>query len=187
MCLEKVTREFGAKLTIKWKSYLLRPYPSSSTGAGPSDKFRRYTQSWQRPAAVEGAPEFRPWATDNPQPSHSLPAQVAVKAAARQGAFDRYHMALMRAYFYENRTITDDEVIMDVARAQGLDLDVFTEDLKDTALPRQVAAEYGQAQSRGVTAVPTVVVDDGLAVPGAQTVELYRHVINKRLATTEGA
>ena len=148
------------------------------------DKFRRYTESWKVPAAQPDAGEFRVWSTDEAPPSHSVPPNVAVKAAAVQGrdAFERYHLALMRAYFYENRNVTDTTTILDVAAACGLDMVRFEADLADEAIARSVLADHNEAFELGITGVPTVVVDGVLPVPGAQDLRFYRHVIEKRLA-----
>ena len=48
--------------------------------------------------------------------SAGVPAE-AVLAVAGAATFERFHLALMRAYFAENRTISDREVILDVAAA----------------------------------------------------------------------
>ena len=109
-----------------WKSFLLRPYPSDK----PLEKFRRYTESWKVPASQPDAGEFRVWSTDEAPPSHSVPPNVAVKAAATQGRFDLYHLALMRAYFFENRNVTDTATLLDVAAACDLDLVRFEADLE---------------------------------------------------------
>ena len=97
------------------------------------------------------------------------------------GRFDEYHLALMDAYFYSSRNVTDRETIVDVARACGLDAARFERLLDDPKLVAEVHADFREAIERGVTGVPTVVVDGELAVPGAQDIELYRHLIRRRL------
>ncbi len=178
MRLVKLKEEFGDSLQVEWKSFLLRPYPEPKS----MEKFRQYTHSWMRPAGQPDAGEFRVWSTDEPPPSHSVPPNLAVKAAERQGRFEEYHLAVMRAYFYENRNVTDPQTLLAVADECGLELDAFLDALKDEELGRQVARDHNEAVSIGVTGVPCVVLDDGMLLPGAQDLTFYRHVVNKRLS-----
>ncbi len=183
VCLERVQQEVGDVLEVRWKSFLLRPHPE----AKPLEKFRRYTESWMRPAAAADAGEFRVWSGDQEPPSHSVPPAVAIKAAARQGAFARYHMALMHAYFAENRNVTSPETIGEVARECGLDLEAFARDLADPAIAEEVVSDHNEAVALGIHAVPCVVLDGGFQMPGAQESALYRSVIEKVLAKRQSS
>src|SRR5262249_3695061 len=59
--LHRVAEEFGDRVVIEWRSYLLRPYPDATRTL---EKFRAYTRSWERPAAEPDAPVFRVWESD---------------------------------------------------------------------------------------------------------------------------
>lgn len=178
MCLDRVEKNYADRVAVEWKSFLLRPYAEEKD----LDAFRHYTQSWSKPAGQEGGGRFRPWSTDEAPPSHSVPPNVAVKAAARQGAFGRYHLALMDAYFYDNRNVTAVDTILDVARAGELDMERFQTDLADPALVEAVAADHNEAVARGVTGVPAVVAGDGFMIPGSQEERVYGDVIERMLA-----
>lgn len=175
--LERIKKEYGDAVSIEWKSFLLRPHPEPK----PLDRFRRYTESWQVPAAQPDGGRFRVWSTDEAPPSHSIPPNLAVKAAARQSAFDRYHLAVMDAYFYENRNVTDVPTLVDIAVACGLDRDRFASDVGDPVVAGEVVADHREALERGVSAVPTIVVDGELQVPGAQDLSFYRRLLDKKL------
>lgn len=178
MRLDKIKQEFGDSVSIVWKSYLLRPQMEPK----PMDKFRRYTKSWARPAEQADGGRFREWSTDEAPPSHSVPPAIALKAAARQDKFDAYHLALMDAYFYANRNVTDIDTIVSVAADCGLDRERFLADLADPGLVDSVVRDHNEALSLGITGAPTVVVDDILPIPGAQDLDFYRNVVNKRMA-----
>ena len=182
MRLDYIVKEFGDEVAVTWRSFLLRPAPAVRS----LDKFRAYTESWRIPAGQQDAGRFRVWSTDEPAPSHSIPPQVAVKAAARQGAFDRYHLAVMDAYFWENRNVTAVATLIDVARRTGLDIPRFEADLRDPDIEQEVIREYDEALELGITAVPTVVVDDEWQIPGAQDVLFYRRMIERRRALVAG-
>lgn len=168
---------------MSWRAFLLRPQPEPRS----LEQFRRYTESWRNPASQPDGGRFRPWSTDEAPPSHSTPPNVAVKAAARQGALRRYHLALMDAYFWENRNVTDAQTLIAVAAACALDVDRFTADLYDAELERAVVHDHQEAIARDITAVPTVVVDDEWQLPGAQDLAFYRRVIERRRALRTGS
>jgi predicted DsbA family dithiol-disulfide isomerase len=178
--LEKLAEEFGDRCRVEWKSFLLRPVPSRK----PLDEFRKYTESWRRPAAQPDAGSFSVWSTDESPPSHSVPPAVAAKAAGRQGAaaFARYHRSLMENYFHRNRDITDPANLLRIATETSLDVPAFLEALRDPALAREVVDEHNEAISMGVSGVPTVIVDGLWKLAGAQPLEVYRRIVELRLA-----
>jgi predicted DsbA family dithiol-disulfide isomerase len=178
--LAGIEKEFGPRVAIEWKSFLLRPQPEPK----PMDAFRRYTESWRNPASQPEAGRFTVWSTDEPPPSHSIPPNVAGKAAARQGAeaFSRYHHALLDAYFYANRNITDVDNLVRIAGETGLDVDAFLAAMQDPTLTDAVIADHTEAIQSGIQGVPTVIVDQRWKITGAVDSDVYRDVIKKRLA-----
>ena len=181
--LGRIAEELADAVTITWRSYLLRPTPKARS----LERFREYTQSWLVPASAPDGGRFRTWSSDEGPPSHSVPTQVACKAAARQDGFHRYHLAVMDAYFWDNRDVSTAGVLVDVAGACGLDVARFAADLADSALEQDVVRDHREAAERGITAVPSVVVDDEWVIPGAQDVLFYRRVVEKRRALQAGA
>ncbi len=177
MRLCRIEEEYAGIVEVTWKSFLLRPFPE------PRDleKFRAYTKSWKAPAGQPDGGRFRQWQSDASPPSHSVPANVAVKAAAHQGEFSRYHLALMDAYFYANRNVTERETIIDVAGECDLDIEAFVRVLDDEATVEAVLADHNDAIARGITGVPTVVLNDDFPMPGAQDLDFYRHVIARQI------
>lgn len=183
MRLGRIEDEYVGIVEVTWKSFLLRPFPEPRDLA----KFRRYTKSWKVAADQPDGGRFREWASDEGPPSHSVPPNVAVKAAARQGGFSRYHLALMDAYFYRNRNVTARETILDVARACRLDMEAFRSVIDDKATVEEVLADHNEAIALGITGVPTVVLNGDFPMPGAQDLSFYRHVIDRQMAINQEA
>lgn len=185
MRLEKIESEYPETVEVVWKSFMLRPTPQPRS----LEQHREYTRSWLNPASQPESGEFTVWATENPPPTHSVPALVAGKASETFGdeAFHRFHGEVMRAYFAENRTISDLDVLMDVAASAELPSDEFRARLESDRqkFEDQVFAEHTEAVSLGVTGIPSVVVDDALLIPGAVEADVYRRVIRDRLALRE--
>lgn len=180
MRLEKIAAEYGDAVEVVWKSFMLRPSPHPRS----LEEHREYTRNWLRPAEQPESGRFTVWATENPPPTHSVPALVAGKAAATFGgeAFHKFHLEVMRAYFDENRTISDPDVLTDVAERAGIPAGEFRERLESgrRTFEDEVFAEHSEAISLGVTGIPSVVVDDALLIPGAVSADVYRGVIRDR-------
>jgi predicted DsbA family dithiol-disulfide isomerase len=179
--LRRIGEEFGDRVQFQWRSFLLRPEPDPRRTL---EKFRAYTQSWQRVAAEPDAPAFRVWQSDAGPPSHSIPPHLAAKAAAAIGpdAFHRMHDRLLQAYFTENRDITDAGTLFALWQELGLPQDAYGA-VEEPALLQETIAQYNEAREHGIDGVPAVRVEgrEG-AVIGAQPVETFRHWINRILA-----
>ena len=184
MRVEQLEEHFGDQIEVEWKSYLLRP---DNDGGDPAkhDKFVEYTKSWQRPQETEPSLTFRQWATDNPQPSGSVPAQIASKAMAEFAAEAEpaFHRRLMDAYFAENRTISDPNVLTELAAECGVDPGPFIAYVVEhqQRLVQAVIDDHNAAIEHGVSGVPTILLDDVLPIQGAQDYDAYVHWIQRLL------
>ncbi len=184
--IDALADELGDAVVVTWHTYLLQPEPRVKA----LDSFRRYTQRWfvpGGPAELEPAAEFRAWGDERP-PTHSVPAAIAVQAVSRLdgAATPRVHRALMHAYFVEHRDVSDRDVILDVCAACGIDRTALQGLLRahGAELREAVLAEHDAALEHGITAVPSVLVNDALVIPGAQDVATYRRIVERVLART---
>ena len=180
MRVDELKRRMGDAIDVQWKSFLLRTEPKTTS----LEKFSRYTESWQRPADLEPNAKFTtPWASGATPPSSSFPAQMAWKASAHFGneAQQRYHHALLDAYFVQNRDISSGSELAQIAHECDIDkeqfIELFTE--QHDSLRDMVAAEHNDAIGRGITGVPSVVVNENFPIQGAQDVETYERWIKR--------
>lgn len=145
------------------------------------EKFTKYTESWERPGGLEPRAAFRRWSGDHQPPSHSVPPAVAGKVAARQGpeAYRNFSDGMFKAYFTENRTISDTDVIVAIAGETGLDQQTFVDDWNTNTdeVTREVFSDYYSAVESEITGVPAVVVDRKWLIPGAVDTDNYRSMI----------
>lgn len=178
MRLDRLQERLGDGITLEWKAFLLRPEPEART----LDQFRRYTESWRRPAAMEPACGFHVWSGDAAPPTSSVGPAVAARVARQLGtdAAARYERAVFQAYFVENRTVSDRRVLVEIAADIGLDPAGFDAALTDHGQDAQAAvfAEYHEAIELGIYAVPAVVIDGRRLVQGAVEVDDYVRVID---------
>ncbi len=176
--LELLERESEGAVELSWRSYLLRPKPSSGRDL---EKFRAYTRSWLRPAAEPDSGAFRVWEGDAGPPTHSVPPHRVAKAAASLGAeaFRRIHLRLLHAYFAENRDISDGATLRSIWSEAGLPDSEFARS-EDPLLLEQVVEEHRESLDSGVTGVPAVRLEGNDAViVGAQPLELYRRWVER--------
>ncbi len=181
--LAAVEAELAGALALDWRSYLLRPRPRPRSAAA-LEAFRTYTQGWRRVAEDEPRAPFQPWQGDAGPPTHSLPAQLAAKAAAALGPEPgrRMRERLFRAYFAESRDISDEAVLVALWRELGLDEDGFAA-ITDPALAERVLADHEEAQALGATGVPAVrLAGQDFVLVGAQPEAVYRRWFRKALA-----
>ncbi len=190
--LHRVADEFP-EIEIEWRSYLLRPAarpPATSEleAAEQLAKFRDYARSWSRPAQEPDAAEFRLWEGAASPPTHSLPAQVVAKAAARlgPGEFRALHERLMRAYFEENRDISEPAELRSLWRELGLASEAYAAP-DDPELVAAVGRDHNEALELGATGVPAVMrVGNDALVVGAQPLETYRRWVERSLRNAGG-
>ncbi len=180
MRLRRLEEEKVGLVELEWRSFLLRP---SANPGRTLEKFRVYTESWRRPAADPDSGKFRVWQTDAGPPSHSIPPHLVAKAAQVLGGehFQRVHEALLRAYFYDSRDITDDETLAAIWAECGLPSSEFVNREAPEHL-QQVLAEHNEAREYGASGVPAVRVDGGAGIiVGAHPYELYERWIGRLL------
>ena len=87
--------------------------------------------------------------------------------------------ALFQAYFVDARDIGSAEVLGDIADSIGMDAAVVQKLLATDNDIEDVKSRDAHSRQMGVTSVPTFIVDNKHAVPGAQPPELWLKVIGE--------
>ncbi|MBO9449527.1 DsbA family oxidoreductase [Tropicibacter sp. R16_0] len=93
--------------------------------------------------------------------------------------------ALFNAYFVETRDIGDHDVLADIADGIGMDAAVVRKLLKSDADRDLMKERDSHSRQMGVNSVPTFIVANQHAVPGAQPPELWQKVIADILSQIE--
>jgi predicted DsbA family dithiol-disulfide isomerase len=172
-------------LELTWKSFALVPE------ADPGRTFNaQAAEAWANARAnaqAEGT-TFLQRSPGTAMPTSSLPALEAAKCAAVQGAeaFERYHLALLEAYFTRAQDISQAAILIALARQAELDVDRFTLDLASGRMRHIIVTEYMEAHSQGIASVPTVVLADqqgAIRVVGEVPLAQYRRYVEWLLAT----
>lgn len=89
---------------------------------------------------------------------------------------------LFKAYFVEGRDIGSHEVLADIADMAEMDAALITRLLASDADVADIRARDAHSRDMGISAVPTFVVANQHAVPGAQPTDLWVKVIGDIIA-----
>ena len=157
--------EYGDRLHIEWYSFPLEQINSTQ------------------------GPEWKLWEQPDDYKSRSLWAFRGGEAARLQGEklFERFHIALLRARHLENRDIANPEVLIEVAREVGLDIDKFRQDLSNRNLLAKIGVAYTRGvKENGVWGTPTLVFNGRQAAylklkpapPLEESVKLFEELLD---------
>ncbi|SMY07451.1 DsbA family oxidoreductase [Flavimaricola marinus] len=94
--------------------------------------------------------------------------------------------ALFQAYFVDGRDIGNAEVLADIADGIGMDASVVARLLASDADADDIRARDAHSRKMGVNSVPTFIVAQQHAVPGAQPTEIWEKVIDDIVAQNQG-
>ena len=141
----------------------------------------RLQASWAHLTELAAAEGIVPYHLDNVVANTHLAHELAAFASAR-GQADAAWRLLYRAYFGERRSIFDVDALVVLAGELGLDADEARGALLDGRYRATVDADARDARELGVTGVPFVLVDQKIAVAGAQPVAAFVEAITRARA-----
>ena len=116
---------------------------------------------------------------------NTLDAHRLIHWAGIEGKQNDVVDALFDAYFVQGRDIGDHEVLADIADSVGMDAAVVLKLLKSDADRDDIRKRDAHSREMGVNSVPTFIVANQHAVPGAQQPELWAQVIDEIMSQLE--
>lgn len=129
-------------------------------------------------AEAEGLPYTSDRVTSNTFDAHRLIAAAQAEAGSGLAMLS----ALQRAHFSGELDLSDSHALAATAASGGLSEARAREVLAGDEYADAVADDQAQARAYGVTGVPFTVVGQRYAIPGAQPLEQYEHVLRTALA-----
>ncbi|UWQ80897.1 DsbA family oxidoreductase [Leisingera sp. S132] len=118
---------------------------------------------------------------------NTLDAHRLIHWAGVEGKQTQVVDALFKAYFVDARDIGDHAVLADVAQEAGMEADVAARLLEGGSDVQAIRDRDAHSRKMGVSSVPTFIVANQHAVPGAQPPELWKQVIEDILQQLKAA
>lgn len=173
----------GDAVTIRMRAFELDPNASREPETVESLLTRRYgahmvqaEQQLKELAESEGLPYDLQRLNAN-----TLDVHRATRYATEAGLGYEFFSAVQDGFFAGTLDPYAPDALADVAERTGLDGDRVRQVLDGDEFTDEVRADQREARELGVTGVPFVVVDRAVAAPGAQSVEVYGHLLDKAL------
>lgn len=91
----------------------------------------------------------------------------------------RLKVALLKAHFQQRRNVSDREVLLDIAAAEGFDRAKAAEALADEALAVAVRSEEQRGRQAGINSVPSFVIAGQYLIQGAREPEDYANMLRQ--------
>jgi predicted DsbA family dithiol-disulfide isomerase len=111
--------------------------------------------------------------------SNSRLALEASEYARDMGKYESFHEAMFRSYFTEANDIGSLDVIKPVAAESGLDAGDMMNALKDGRYRSRLAEARQEGEMIKLTGVPTFIINNKYKIVGAQSVDVFKEVLNK--------
>lgn len=107
--------------------------------------------------------------------------------AETQGKQAELKMALFDAYFTQGRNPSDHSVLIDVAAGVGLDAGRAKSILESQEFAKEVRAEEQHYMSMGISAVPSMIINDRYLLQGGQPPEVFEQALRQIAAEAKTA
>jgi predicted DsbA family dithiol-disulfide isomerase len=173
-------------VNVTWRSFELDPEaPASREGEGaariaekygmPVEEARKMQQHVTDVAAADGL-EYH---LDTARSGNTFDGHRLVHLAAAHGLGDAMKERLLKAYFTEDKLMSDHDTLVELATEVGLDPDEVRSVLAGDRFGAEVREDEVTAQQFGLNGVPSFVVDRQIAVSGAQPPEVLLQLLEE--------
>jgi predicted DsbA family dithiol-disulfide isomerase len=119
--------------------------------------------------------EGLPWGTRK-MTFNSRLAQEMGKWAEEKGKGDEFHDMVFRTYFVDGKNIAKKDVLLELGKKVGLPVKEAKEVLESRTFKEAVDEDWKLSMRKGITAVPTFVIDHQ-SVVGAQPYEVLEQFL----------
>jgi predicted DsbA family dithiol-disulfide isomerase len=109
--------------------------------------------------------------------SNSFMSLTAGEYAREKGKFHEFHEKIFKAYFTEEKDIGRIEVIIDIAEECGLNKEELVKSLNEGMYNNVIRDTQEKAHTYGINSAPTFIIDDRIAIVGAQPLEAFREAL----------
>ena len=174
------------KVEIRWHSFQLDPTIKTNPEMSTLDYFTE-VKNVTKEQAQEMFSNMETMASENGLKidsnstvlANSFRAHLLIQLAIQKGLANEVEEALFIAHFSEAKNIDDEDTLVAVGTAAGLEEQDVRMALTSEELGYAVKQDEMQAQQIGVRGVPFFVFNDKHGVSGAQAAETFQEVLEK--------
>lgn len=182
--------EHADEVEVEWHSFELDPHAVTNTELNAAqflaDK-KGQTLEWAiqmqdhvKSAAAEVGLQFD---FDKAIMANSFKAHRLIQLAKSKGLADEVEEALFIANFTDGKNIDDPAVLLELGKESGLQADEVQEMLEGYVYGDDVRADEEAASKIGISGVPFFIINQKLAVSGAQAPETFLGALNQAYQT----
>jgi len=179
----------GGQVQIVYRSFQLNPAASrDATSSRREMLMRKYRLSPEQVAEMDArmtqtaAAEGLEFTLEGTLTGNTFDAHQLVHFGQTHGVQDAVLERLFRAYFTEQRSLFDQESLVDLAADVGLDRDEAAAALRDNHFADAVRADVDLARRIGATGVPLYVFDGRYGLSGAQAPDTFLDALHRAAA-----
>jgi predicted DsbA family dithiol-disulfide isomerase len=190
--VEQLEREL--EVEIRWMPFELNPdlppegkdqaQHLSEVYGRTADEVAAMRSQMQATAARVGFPMN--WTGEGPEPPammwNTFEAHKLLRWALAEGgpaAQTRLKVALLKAHFQQRRNVSDRDVLLDIAEAEGFNRSRAADALADEALATATRFEEERGRRAGINSVPSFVVDGKYLIQGAREPADYANMLRQ--------
>lgn len=188
---EEALQQFAYKeeIEVEWKSFQLNPNMKTDPGVN-INQYLADAKGWNLDYAKQMNDHVTEMAAqvglkydfDRAIVANSFNAHRFSHLAKKHGLGDAAEEALFNAYFTAGKNIDDQDTLIDLGVAIGLNADEVRQTLNSDAFADAVKHDIAEAQYLGIQGVPFFVMNNKYGVSGAQAVTVFSETLEKSFA-----
>ena len=188
--LEKAISDLGVKdkIEIEWQAFELNPqmpvegqdlaeHIAEKYGSTPEQSKKSRAHLTQLGAELNFKFDF----FEKMKIVNTRDAHILIDYAKNFGKQTELNIALISAYFSEQKDISDRNILTQKLQDIGLNSEEALNRLADANARENIQTKEVFWQNMGIRSVPTMVFDRKSALTGAQSVEVYKQVLTELL------
>jgi predicted DsbA family dithiol-disulfide isomerase len=185
---EKAMQQFAGrdKVQVEWKSFQLNPHMQTNPNININEylaEAKGWTLDYARKVndhVTQMAAEMGlVYDFDKAVVANSLNAHRLSHLAKKHNLGEAAEEALFRAYFTEGKNIDDNDTLVEIGAAIGLDANEVRSVLETDTFTAEVKQDIDEAQRLGIQGVPFFVLNSKYGISGAQSVEVFTQTLEK--------
>ncbi len=172
--VERLRQEFD--MTVEWRGVEI--HPDTPPGGRPlAELFRIDDINRMMDHLRTMGAQFGITFVDRPFLSNSRLALQAAEFSRDEGKFDTFHEAVFVAYFTHGLDIGNPDVIEQIGRDCGLDVEAMKKAIGNGKHLSRLEETKEDAAQHGVSGVPSFFINEKRSIIGAQPLDVFRRVL----------